>query len=441
MNLNDVIKKSDIITVQGDKKIGKLTFALFETKGKDTLIFSTYKKHIFLKRLNAISNLKDENIQNALATLNFLTFKHNWEEYKSKFGLSFLFEDIKRAIRKYNPQYIILHRFELMFEMHEFDQVSSFMEFLLVLKKEFHCKFFITVFRNENNKKIIETIEDFSDLNLIIQKNDYRIITIKNSIYPIESDLYTFIYKNNKIEIKSQKQNVIKQQKETHILLITENKHLINIHKYIFERKGFFLDIATGISETISKILSGPDIIIYSPSDEKLDTSVCNTIKEQKLNSKLIYILNNKYVRSEDKIKAVSAGCYDVFPENFLFEEYIMEIEKLLNFNFYTSTVNNINQVKILDNIEKFCSLVDSLYNEKIFFSIAECYSEEINFKNKLRKHDLIYYDKQNKKYIIVLLNLRKCNILPVLKKIFNIIPEYKVFECFEWDKYKKDIC
>jgi hypothetical protein len=88
MNLNDVIKKSDIITVQGDKKIGKLTFALFETKGKDTLIFSTYKKHIFLKRLNAISNLKDENIQNALATLNFLTFKHNWEEYKSKFGLS-----------------------------------------------------------------------------------------------------------------------------------------------------------------------------------------------------------------------------------------------------------------------------------------------------------------------------------------------------------------
>ena len=62
MNLNDVIKKSDIITVQGDKKIGKLTFALFETKGKDTLIFSTYKKHIFLKRLNAISNLKDENI-------------------------------------------------------------------------------------------------------------------------------------------------------------------------------------------------------------------------------------------------------------------------------------------------------------------------------------------------------------------------------------------
>jgi len=439
MVLNDVIQKSDIITIQGNKKIGKLTLSLFETKGKESLIFSTYKKHIFLKRINAIANLKDENIQNAIASLNFLALKPGWEEYKNKFGYNFLKEDIKRAVSKHNPKYIIFHRFDLLFDIHEFDQIPSLMEFLIILKKEFYCKIFITLTQNESNKKIIETIEDFADLNLTITKNNHRIIEVKNSIYPIESDLYAFIYKDGKIEIKSKKETVIKTQKKIYVLLITENEHLINLHKYIFAKQNFFLDIAKGISETISKILSGPDIIIYSPSDEKLDTSVCTTIKEQKLHSKLIYILNSSYVRSEDKINAITSGCYDVFPENFSFEEYIIDIEKLLNLNFYTSLIKNVKRYTI-DNKEQFCGLIDSLYKERIFFTVLEFHYKKTDIETKLRKHDLIYYDEKSKKYIIVLLNLRKQNIHKVTDKIEGL-SEYKAFECFEWNKYKKEMC
>jgi len=441
MTFEEIVDKSDVILIEGGKKVGKLTFALHKCNNEKTIVVSSYQKSIFLKRLSAITHLKDENIQTVLGKMKFLTLKENWIEYKIKYGFDFLLEDIKRAIKNHQPRNIILHRLDLLFGTHINDNISSFMEKLIHIKEELECKLFITVNPSEDNENIIETIEDFSDLNVEIKKDKERIIFVKNSIFPIHPDKYYFLYKNDQIVIKPIDIQ-IKTSKTINILLITDKKDLIRTHTYLFDRKGFFVDIATSMSDTINKILSSPDIIVYNPKNDSLDLSVCNTIKQQKLPSHLIYITQTDYVRSEDKMKALQAGCYEIFPLNFTLGEYLLEIEKMLGKTFYTNILSKLSTNRTLTDMSQFCDVVESLYNERIYFTILKFESEEKpeDMRVKLRETDIIF--KKNNKYILCLVNIRKSNIKPVLDKLFGENNTYvEIYDAPEWKDKREEIC
>jgi hypothetical protein len=171
---------------------------------------------------------------------------------------------------------------------------------------------------------------------------------------------------------------------------------------------------------------------------------VCNTIKQQKIASKLIYITQNDYVRTEDKMKALESGCYEMFPLNFALGEYILEIEKMLNNNFYTGILNILHTNKTITKTENLCDIVDSLYEEKIFFTTLRFKSaitpEEI--RKKLRSTDIIYYDADKNEYILTLINIRERNIKPVLSKLFtDEKTDVDINECYRWPEIKREIC
>ena len=442
MIFEETIEKSEVTLISGGKKLGKLTLALKHCSSDKTLIISGYQKPIFIKRLNAVANLEDDDIQAALSNISYLTLKEDWLEYKIKYGYEFIVEDINRAISIHEPKNVIFHRLDLMFGSHVSDNISIFMEKLLLIKDKHECKYFITTIPNSETEEVVETIEDFSDLNLELTKEKERIINIKNSIFPVKPDKYYFLYKDGKLDIKPVESD-IKIDKTTHILLITDKPELISLHKYIFNKKGFTIDVATSMTDTINKILSGPDIIIYNPKSEDLDLSVCNTIKQQKIASKLIYITQSEYVRSEDKMRALESGCYEMFPLNFSLGEYILEIEKMLNENFYTSILNKLSKNKLISKIENFCEVVNSLYEEKIFFTILKFNSDKTpeEIRKKLRSTDIIYYNEKTKEYVLCLINIRKRNIKPVINKLFDGEVEHEIYESPEWPDIKEEIC
>jgi CheY-like chemotaxis protein len=442
MNFNEIIQKSEMILIEGGKKQGKFSLALYKCGGEKTVVFSSYNKSVFLKRLEAVSNLKDDNIQNVLSKLEFFTLKESWLEYKIKYGYDFLLEDIKRILKKHTPKNVIFHRLDMIFGSHINDNTPVFMEKLLSLKENTDTKFFITAIPNEENETIIESIEDFSDLNIEIKKEKERIIYIKNSIFPVNPDKYYFKYENGVIKINPT-ETQIKTFKNIHILLITDKKELIDLHRYIFGKKGFAIDVATSMSDTINKILSGPDIIIYNPKDEKLDLSVCSTIKQQKIPSKLIYVTQSDYVRTEDKMKAIESGCYEMFPLNFTLGEYILEIEKTIGTNFYTGILNKLLTNKTVNSIKHFCEIVDSMYKERVYFTILKFKSDTRpeDIRKKLRNTDIVFYDAEAKQYILCLINIRKTNIGSVINKLFKTKPDVFVADSTEWTEKKEEIC
>jgi hypothetical protein len=453
MTLQEALSKSEIILIEGEKKVGKLTFCLhecaYENKEK-ILIFSAYNKPIIYKRLEAIKNQKIKSINAILPKIEVLALKEEWASLKSKHGIDFLIKDVQRAVEKHKPDAIIFHKFDNFFEPHEINTLKIFMEEIVNMKESYnYFKLFFTVSVSETNRPLTETMEDFSDINLEIKKHGHRrVIYVKNSIFPVKTYKCEMINENGKLnfvpykDAKTPSFKEIDEERKIHILLISNKEDLIKLFSYLFNRKNFFFDVASKTSEIINKILSEPDIIIYNPLEKELDFSVCHTIKEQKLKSKLIYITNENYIRSDDKITAVNEGCYDVFPYNFNIVDFLSEIEKILNINFYTINVEKIIPKTNIKNKKHFCEIADSLYEEKIFFIILKLSSKKEIKKELLRKKDFIYKNKEN--YLILLLNTKKENAPAVLNKLFDSNDDYdlkSIYDATEWQEKKEEIC
>jgi hypothetical protein len=453
MTFQDSIKNSDSILIEGDKKVGKFTFSIFECskeKIESILVFSTYNKTVMEKRINAIKYLNIKTLNKTLNNLKLLCLKENFLELKARFGIDFLLKDIKRAIEKHNPKAVIFHRFDIFFEFHETGNLKYFMEEIMDLKNEFNLKLFFTTANLDSNRPIIENMENFTDMNLIINRtNNKRIISVKNSLYPTNPDKCEFVFYNNDAELipigenQETNNNVYKNNLDKYnILIITQKEELKKTLAYIFKKDIFNIESASTTSEIINKLLKNPDIVIYNPFDKEMDFSVCHTIKEQKLKSKLIYITNENYIRGDDKIAAISNGCYEVFPYNFNLLEFIAEIEKLLGMNFYTYTLSKISSNREITNKKTLCQILETLYKEKFFFTVLKLKSLTEIKKEYLRKTDFIYKEKDE--YILILLNTRIIHIPYIIKKFFKNSEEFDLIYAYEAPDYplkKEEIC
>ena len=430
MTIHDALQQSDIILIEGSKKVGKLTFSLFEISRQKAkvLILSTYPKQIFEKRLKAISFIKDEKLQQTIKKLEYLNLKENWEDFKIQFGYKFLLEDLKRIIKTFNPDILIFQRIDLLFSISDIEEVKPFMEELIEIKGK--IKLWITAVPNQDNTSCIEIIENFSDLNLIIKRTSQRILSIKHSIFPIRYEECQFLYNGERLNLSDSKEKKVSINKKK-ILIVSQDKNLLNLNRYIFDKPMFELKIATNTSDVISKILENPHIVIYN--SDRLDISICKM--KEKIDSKILYIVNKEYVRVEDKMLAIKEGCEDILPNRFLVGEYILEVEKLINFHFYTSLLNKFPKNKIANSLENFCKIINSLYLERIVFTLIK-FTSELNLEkiaDKLRNKDIIYFD--GKFYYVVLINVRKGNLKPIFEKLY--ISKADIIEAFEWEETK----
>ena len=452
MKFIESLKKTEFTLTEGDKKVGKLTFALYDAyinDSKKVLIFTTYNKTIFEKRLEAIKNQKITQIDQILQKSRYLALKEEWPQYKAKFGIDFLLKDIHRAIEKEKPDFVIFHRFDLFFEPFEDNILKTFIEKIIDYKNDYNFKINFTATKSDINNVIVETIENFSDLNIEIKKEDeIRTIQIKNSIFPISSGVCQFLIINNNIKliphdndpIQQSADNIEKHNDTFRILIISRNENIVKKLKYIFQKDIFEIDFADKISEIIKKVMTNPDIIIYNPFDKELDFSVCETIKSQQLKSKLIYVTNENYIRSDDKITAINHGCYDIFPLNFNIVEFISEIEKMIGINFYSFNIQNLKITHKITSKQMFCTVIKTLYNERIYFTSLIVKADKL-YVERLRDHD--FYYEENGKYYLILINTTKDYIQNVLAKLSdnNNYEIEKIAEAYEAENFIREIC
>jgi len=439
MEMKDAIQKSEITLIEGDKKIGKLTFALFSIANflneNNLIIFSPLPKSLMLKRLESITYLGDEKIINIIKSAKLLCMKENIKELKMRFGNQFMINDIKKGIKKYGYRSIIFHRLDLFFEIQEHEDAEEFIEKMIALKERYQLKLFITSSGIQNNY-INDILENYTDINLLLQKINTIKVNVKNSIFPISPSKFIFILNENNLLLKPVeeiKENIVLEKKRIKkILLISKNENLIKLHKFIFKKDFFQIEIAITFTETIQKILEGPDLIIYNPYEDRYNLEVCNIIKKNHLKSKLIYIINKDYVRHEDKISAIHAGCYEVFPKNFTCPEYILTLEKALDNNFYTLLIEQLPSNKIIKELKRFCDIIDNLWQNGICFTIvlAKTNIPKEKIITKIREKDFIYYNYENNYIAICLLNLIKAKSDIITNKInSDIVPEKETFK------------
>ncbi|QCI28877.1 hypothetical protein [Caminibacter pacificus] len=441
MELINAIKKSEIVLTQGENKSGKLTFSLFLLSNIDlnskTLILSTIPKSLMNKRIKTIEDLNDQKINTLLQNTEYLCLKENWEEIKAKYGFDFLIEDIKHIIFDTKPDSIIFHRADLMFSEEEYEYAKWFIDSLIELKEEINFKLLIT---SKKDTIIQKVIENYCDIDFEIEKKEKRIVNIISSLFPITPLSYIFEKQKELVLIPHEKENVPSSQYnnktiDNKMLIMSQNEYLIKLNKYLFE-KIFNIEIATSITQSISKLLENPEIVIYNPPEKDLNFEMCHIVKDKGINSNIIYILNKDYVRVDDKMQAVYAGCYDVMPKNFNIEEYIFTIEKLTKNFFYTEKINHLPKQREIKNFEHFCKILETFYNERIYFTLFIGETEEVNILQKVRNHDIVFKDGQ-KTYICFINSNKEVFEKGIKNKIKA--KNYTLIEAIEWKE--KGIC
>jgi len=450
MNIFNAIEKSEIVSIEGDNKSGKLTFTLYllanAAYGK-TVIISSIPKPILKKRIASIESLNDNKINSLLQETDYLCLKENWEEIKAKYGFDFLIEDIKQIIFDTKPLNIVLHRTDLMFNEDESEFAKWFIDSIIELKEEFSLKLFIT---SKENTIIHNIIENYSDIDFEIRNEKERIIIVKSSLFPLKTLKYKFSLENSKLTLKeindkitsnttnsqSQNNNISTEEiKNNKLLVVSQNDYLIKLNQYLFDSI-FNIQIAKSFSESIAKIFESPDIVVYNPPENTLNLEMCHVVKDKQIHSKILYLINKDYVRTDDKMQAVYAGCYDIMSINFNIDEYIFLIEKLAKNFFYTEKINQLPHQREVKNLEHFCKIVNNFYDERIYFTLFIGETEEENILKLIRNHDIVYKDHE-KTYICFI----NANTTIFEKGIKNKIKpkNYSLIEAIEWKE--KGIC
>jgi len=453
MNIFNAIEKSEIVSIEGDNKSGKLTFTLYlianSAFGK-TVILSSIPKPILKKRINSIESLNDEKINMLIPHLDYLCLKENWEEIKAKYGLDFLIEDVKHIIFDTKPDNIVLHRTDLMFNEDENEFAKWFIDSIIELKEEFNLKLFIT---SKENTIIHSIVENYSDIDFEIINKKEREIIVKSSLFPLKTLKYKFALVNNKLVLEELNETHVSNKplenltnttsnsheekpiKNNKLLVMSQNDYIIKLNQYLFSEV-FEISTAKSISESIAKIFESPDIVVYNPPEEGLNLEMCHVVKDKQIHSKIIYLINKDYVRTDDKMKAVYAGCYDILSINFNIEEFIFLIEKLSQNFFYTEKINQLPSQREVKNFEHFCKIVNNFYEERIYFTLFVGEVENKDILKLIRNHDIVYKDKE--KTYICFINANKTIFEKGIKN--KIQPKnYVLIEAIEWKE--KGIC
>lgn len=466
MLIEQVIQKSDLIFLKGAAKVGKLTFSLFSIVNylpdPSCLVLSGVSKPLLSKRFKAMRHLEDEKLLSGLDSAKRFSLKEGYVELVDMHGSNLLIDDIKTIFQRNKVSVLVIHRIDLFFDIHQVEEAKEFLDSLVSLRSELGIKVFITALvSNDVHDFMEDLVENYVDTSLHVKKESTPIIEVTNSIFPAFPNIFSFQKIGQQLVLKP----VVKQDSSLVaslpsagleeiesaskvVVLAAENEHVVSLSQYIFDRKDFSLKISNSLSETVHSILQNPRLIIYNPADNEFDLKLCQVIKDNKLSSKLIYLVNKGYVRVEDKIKAVNLGCEDVLSVNFNFEEYILSIEKSLKESFYSSLVSQLPENLVVNNQKQFFDIVDNLAEERVFFCTVRLKSNipEDLLLAQTRKKDFMFYSEGF--VIFCLINLSEEQVQPFLNKVnallerssSYIISDIEVVGCLNWQEEKNKV-
>jgi len=415
----DKFAESENIIIDGDNKIGKFTLALYLIKHKfnNITILTSVTKNKILKKIKSLKN-SFEYFKDIEKMVNIFSFREDWVELKNEYGINFLLQDFEKFISETQNDVIFFYKLEYIFEYSDRDIIDYFYTELLSYGIKYKKKLVFTLNKNVVNYDLLTQylIEDIDlYLKIYIQK-DYRELEISFALTPIIDRKYVFIEENNKLSLFT-KDTSGYLKKDISVVLIAQDKKIQKFHKYILDKEHIHLSIIDSIAPAMDSILKNPDFLIFYQND--IELSVCELSKKYDLYTKIMYLINEDFIRVDDRLKARDFGCIDLMNFNTQKMHYILELEKYMQLGFYKSDV--IKDSKIIDKVDKFKNYINLLLKEKVLFTLLKVEGELNNDLKILRDYDK--FIKVNNYNFLLIINLTKQEVANILfKKLTELV-------------------
>ena len=411
MELIDKLKESETIVIEGDKKIGKMTFSLFLAK-QLKLPFTFITPVSSNKLIRKINSLK-RNFENFKhLNMDIFSIREDWILLKNEYGYNYLLKDLEYLISHQKNDVIIFNKFDTLFEYSDRDFIDDFFMELVSYGVKYKKKFIFTINIDSSNYDLISSfLVDTSDLYLrLFRPKDKREVEILFSLSPIIDSHYIFDSLDKTLSIRTKDDNGY-YKREIDVVVITKDEKSKIFYNYILDKEDINLRIIDTISDTLSIVSQVPDFLIFTQEDDEINFNICTLSKKNRF--KTLYIVKQNFVRVDDRLIGRKEGCIDVVSNHMQKMHFILELEKFFSVIFYKS--NLIDLVIDIKTKEDLLKHIQCLIDNRVLFSlikIKESLEEKLEF---LRKYDV--YVEFEEYGIILLLNVLKGEVSEILFK------------------------
>jgi CheY-like chemotaxis protein len=393
MTLIEASKYAECFGIQAKRQNPTLPFLYYmlQTLDERALIISGFEKKYFSKITTA------RNIQGIEKYISVINLRTDWKEKKQKYSYEFIYKELELIISKSELPIVVLHSIGDFFEFQDGNEVEAFVDTIVQI-----C--------TKLNKRLIYTIDVDQELSSVITKAFHHHIDLEVSMEQ-EDAKHTLVYVNYSIEsvrygsyrffmpqadsfvfepIESDKQQSMDNSLEKflpRVILTGDNEHNLERLKYLFNKEIFDVEVVThSMPAILGKLMSNPQLLIYTTKDSFHDETsyeLCNSAKEQDLQTSIIYIAGTSFIRNSDKRLAGANSCADLFEENFNIEVFVTSIEKILSKPFYTDALQNLKKPEPLIGFDEFVSYRQECLDSHIFFTQLKYRYKKGSFSSK----------------------------------------------------------
>ena len=412
MEIFHKLQESESIVIEGDRRIGKLTFALYILKKKysNVSLISPLTSNQVAKRIEALSQSFIE-FNNLADFIDAYSFREDWVDIKNEYGFKYLLQDLEYFIETNPNEVIVFHRIGHIFEYSDRDLIEYFFTTLLSYGIKHKKKLVFLIGTDIVNYDLVShDLVESSDLYLKIYKEgDVREIEVLFALSPIIDAKYVFESKQKKLFFfTKEKSGYI--NKNVSLVVIAKDEKIQRINKYLLDKPQIELKIIDSIVDSLDAILQNPDYILYFGEDNKINPSICELRTKYNLYTKILYMVNKEFIRVDDRLNIIDKGCVDLLNFNIPIINYVLEISKYIQIHFYKiGIIRNDLKLKTKDEVIDF---INYLLKGRILFSIVKI-DEKLENIQYLRNYDkYIEFEDYN---IIIFVNLLKHELTKII--------------------------
>jgi len=429
-----ILKEADSIIIDSDAKVGKMTFVSYLVKllfDEKALFFSSQEAYLLNKKIDALSRQYAQ-FEDINTYFNRYLLKDDWENAKRCYGYSFLLIELERIISSSEEKIIVFHRLGDFFEFQDRYEIEGFYKSLVKIVTKYDKKIIFLINNQNQNYKYIQNVADeFSDVALSMSKNEKneRIIDVKNILTheeypPIQLRLHN---KNFILQYKESVDSTLKARSKNILIMQLDNNlnelhdNMIKIYDYIFNRPGFHVYHANSFQSILNHIFIKPDVIIILMNRTQDNFETIRAIKIQLPETMIISVIEQDFVRSEDMQEAYKYGCDELLAKTYLFDRFILSLQKSLKLPFYSETLDVIKDEKnILTSLSEFKEVLAKCIENAIFFTcfVIEKNNHFEHLKSTMRRLDFIY--QSDDKIYYLALNTMSWSVDIIIEKQMN---------------------
>jgi len=433
--LNNLIKKSQVIILEGARQSGKLTFALFTVKyllQKNALIISATEKKLFQRKADAIYN-RFQSLRTLEKKTDLLLLKTEWNTLKEEYSYQLFRDELRRIFSETPREVVIFHRFGLFFEFQDRFEIETMFRTVVDLAEEYNKQVIFTISTASDNYDYMNNIMcDFSDLTLDMTEPNLneRDIQIVHSMHKVDQEKYLIKGSDKTLILESGEDSLdtriandtvtqtyeqVAYKNKFRVLLVAKDNQkseAYSIVKYLLSNKKMFeITYLSSIYDVPQNFDAKPDLLFLFIERNDAVPEIFEGFKKALPSSKSFAFFPQEFIRGADRRDLHKTGIDEIFSIYFQLDDLIIAMEKASQNYFYEEALKNIKfNAHVFDRKASFDSIIGSAYENAIFFSLF-VYSVETNDESNLtlgRQNDFIFHDKENKKIYYLALNTRE---------------------------------